>query len=53
MHGGPGFWPWLNFRIGLQYTLFTKFDAASTNFNGLGRTAHNNDTIFAYIWTAF
>jgi hypothetical protein len=20
-HGGPSFWPWLNFRIGLQYTL--------------------------------
>jgi hypothetical protein len=20
MHGGPSFWPWLNARIGLQYT---------------------------------
>jgi len=53
MHGGPGFWPWLNFRIGLQYTFFNKFDGASTNFNGMGRNAHNNNTIFAYIWTAF
>ena len=48
MHGGPAFWPWLNLRIGLQYTLFNKFDGATTNFNGVGRNAHNNNTIFLY-----
>ena len=26
MHGGPSFWPWLNFRIGLQYTRSTHTD---------------------------
>ena len=52
-HGGPLFWPWLNFRIGLQYTPWTKFDRATTNIDGMGRSASNNNTFFAYIWTMF
>jgi hypothetical protein len=52
MAGRP-FWPWMNMRIGLQYTLWDKFDGASTNFNGAGRNAHNNNTIFVYAWTMF
>ena len=51
--GGPAFWPWLNFRIGLQYTHWTKFDGATTNINGTGRNASGNNTLFAYIWTMF
>ena len=52
-HGGPGFWPWLNFRIGLQYTHWTKFDGATTNIDSTGRNASGNNTFFAYIWTMF
>jgi hypothetical protein len=52
-HGGPSFWPWLNFRIGLQYTRWTKFDGATTNIDGMGRKASDNNTFFAYIWTMF
>jgi len=52
-YGGPAFWPWLNMRIGLQYTLWNKFDGATTNINGAGRNAHNNNTIFAYAWIMF
>jgi hypothetical protein len=52
-YGGPTFWPWLNMRIGLQYTLWNKFDGATNNFNGAGRNAHNNNTIFAYAWIMF
>jgi hypothetical protein len=52
-HGGPSFWPWLNFRIGLQYTHWTKFDGATTNIDGMGRNASGNNTFFAYIWTMF
>ena len=36
-HGGPSFWPWLNFRVGLQYTHWNKFDGATTNINGIGQ----------------
>lgn len=52
-HGGPSFWPWLNFRIGLQYTRWTKFDGATTNIDGFGRTAQDNNTFFVYVWTMF
>ena len=53
MRGGPSFWPWLNARIGLQWIRWDKFDGASTNFNGAGRNAHANNTIFGYVWIAF
>ena len=53
MRGGPSFWPWLNARIGLQYIRWDKFDGATSNFNGAGRNAHANNTIFAYLWVAF
>ncbi len=52
-HGGPAFWPWLNFRIGLQYTRWTKFDGATTNIDGMGRNANANNTLLAYVWTMF
>lgn len=52
-HGGPAFWPWLNFRIGLQYTRWTKFDGATTNIDGAGRNASDNNTLFLYVWTMF
>jgi hypothetical protein len=51
--GGPSFWPWLNFRIGLQYTRWTKFDGATTNIDGFGRSAQDNNTFLAYVWTMF
>ncbi|CAK0763091.1 Cytochrome C [Gammaproteobacteria bacterium] len=38
--------PWANFRLGLQYTMYDKFDGDSVN-------AGDNDTLMAFIWTAF
>ncbi|MBV8738730.1 MAG: cytochrome C [Alphaproteobacteria bacterium] len=52
-HGGPAFWPWLNFRIGLQYTRWTKFDGSTDNIDGMGRSANANNTLFLYVWTMF
>ncbi|HEY2528449.1 MAG TPA: hypothetical protein VGJ20_10980 [Xanthobacteraceae bacterium] len=52
-HGGPAFWPWLNFRIGLQYTRWTKFDGSTDNVDGMGRSAGANNTLFLYVWTMF
>jgi len=45
--------PWANLRAGLQYTGYTKFNGASTNYDGYGRDAKDNNTVFAFIWTAF
>ncbi len=41
-----------NLRAGLQYTFYTKFDGASTNYDGFGRNASDNDTVRLFIWTA-
>lgn len=38
-------WPWANMRVGLQYTYYNKFDG-DTVF------AHDNNTLFGYIWFA-
>jgi len=52
-HGGPGFWPWLNIKLGLQYILYDEFNGGTTNFDGAGRNAHDNNTLFAFAWFAF
>jgi hypothetical protein len=43
----------LNLRVGLQYVVFTKFNGASTNFDGLGHNASDNNTLRLFLWTAF
>ena len=52
-YGGPDFWPWLNVKFGLQYVHYNKFDGATSNYDGAGRNAGDNNTIFAYAWFAF
>jgi hypothetical protein len=44
--------PWLNVRFGLQYTGYTRFNGGSTNYDGSGHSAHDNNTLFLYVWTA-
>jgi hypothetical protein len=39
-------------RIGLQYTHFTRFLGATSNYDGTGRNARDNDTLFLYLWAA-
>lgn len=45
--------PWANLRLGLQYTGYTKFNGASSNYDGNGRNAKDNNTIFSYAWISF
>ena len=52
-HGGPSFWPWLNMKLGVQYIWYNKFNGASSNFDGAGRNAHDNNTLFLFGWLAF
>jgi hypothetical protein len=42
----------LNLRVGVQYTVYTKFDGARTNFNGTGRNASDNNTLRIFTWLA-
>jgi len=48
------FWiPVQNIRIGVQYTHFTKYLGARSNYDGMGRNASDNDTLFVYLWAAY
>ncbi len=42
--------PWINVRVGLQYVGYQKFNGGTTNYDGYGRNAGQNDTLFAYFW---
>ena len=42
----------LNIRAGLQYTVYTKFDGAATNYDGMGRNASDNNTLRIFTWVA-
>jgi len=52
-HGGPSFWPWLNVKLGVQYIYYDKFAGGVNNFDGAGRNAHDNNTLFFFAWMAF
>lgn len=45
--------PWLNVKLSLQYTAYFKFDGATTNYDGAGRNASDNNMLFGYLWIAF
>ena len=40
-------------KLGLQYTAYFKFDGATTNYDGAGHNASNNNMLFAYLWFAY
>ena len=44
--------PWANMRVGAQYTWYDKFNGASSNYDGNGRNASDNDTLFLFLWAA-
>ena len=45
--------PWANLRIGAQYTAYNKFNGAKKNYDGSGRNASDNNTLFLFTWLAF
>ncbi|KAA5611403.1 cytochrome C [Rhodovastum atsumiense] len=45
--------PWVNMKLGVQYTLYTHFNGGTRNYDGSGRKAADNNTVFAFAWLAF
>jgi hypothetical protein len=45
--------PWVNLKVGIQATAYTRFNGGTTNYDGFGRDARGNDTIFLFSWLAF
>jgi len=42
-----------NWRVGLQYTDFQKYRGASSNYDGNGRNARDNNITYLYTWFAY
>jgi hypothetical protein len=45
--------PWLNVKLSLQYTWYGKFNGGGTNYDGVGRNASGNNTLYALLWFAY
>lgn len=45
--------PWLNTKLSAQYTGYTKFNGGSTNYDGFGRSASDNNTLYVLLWLVF
>ncbi len=42
--------PWLNTKLQLQYVHYDKFNGSSTNYDGAGRNASDNNTLYLLGW---
>lgn len=51
--GELAYMPWLNTKLAVDYTVYNKFDGSSTNYDGTGRNANNNNTLYIYAWLIF
>ncbi|HMK14925.1 MAG TPA: cytochrome C [Burkholderiales bacterium] len=47
------FVPIQNVRLMLQYTAYNKFNGGDTNYDGFGRKASDNNTLFLNLWFAY
>jgi hypothetical protein len=45
--------PWLNVKVSAQYTWYNKFNGASSNYDGNGRSAADNNTLYLLLWFAY
>ena len=45
--------PWMNTRLSLQYTAYTKFNGGTSNYDGSGRSASDNNTLYLVAWLMF
>jgi len=44
--GNLSWWPIQNLQIAAQYTAYTRFNGSATNYDGSGRNASDNNTIY-------
>jgi hypothetical protein len=51
--GEVDFNPWENTRLGVQYTAYSNFNGGKANYDGSGRNASANNTLYTFAWLAF
>jgi hypothetical protein len=45
--------PRFNMRVGVQYTLYNRFNGAGRNYDGAGANASDNNTLRVFTWFAY
>ncbi len=51
--GQISYLPWYNVKLSLQYIAYSKFNGASDNYDGAGRNAADNNTLYLLVWINF
>jgi hypothetical protein len=51
--GGPSFWPRSNIKLSVQYTVYNRFDGSRNDYDGSGRNAKDNNTLYLEAWIVF
>ena len=51
--GEVNYLPWLNAKLSVQYTAYTKFNGGGTNYDGVGRNASHDNTWYFLLWFAY
>jgi hypothetical protein len=51
--GELNYLPWQNVKLALQYIAYQKFNGASSNYDGNGRNASDNNTLYLLGWFNF
>ena len=46
-------YPWLNTRFSVQYVSYNTFNGGKQNYDGLGRNAGDNNTLYLLAWVVF
>ena len=44
------YYPWQNVRLSAQYILYTEFNGGSDDYDGFGRDASDNNTLYLLAW---
>lgn len=47
------FFPWQNIRLSAMYTAYTEFNGRANNYNGTGRDASGNNTLYVLLWLMY
>ena len=45
--------PFMNLKLGVQYTVYTQFNGGTSNYDGSGRNAGDNNTLLLFAWLIF
>ncbi|MDP4292152.1 MAG: hypothetical protein Q8908_13805 [Bacteroidota bacterium] len=45
--------PWFNTKLTLQYIVYNRFDGSVKDYNGIGRNANHNNTLYILAWINF